>query len=413
LPPTGDPTPPVDTPTDPDTSEPEPGVDPDFAEPTRIEITGQKQTVIRTEADPGTWGNAYIAAELGGYDYWEIHISSGTPRNATLAVGVSNLDLPLNGIPGDEAETVAYWSSGVVRNNGADTSGFPTFGRGDKIGVARDKDTGRIWFAKNGTWLGSTPVVGDTGHQGTLTGSGPYYPFTALYSGGTSVTFKFAASKFAYSVPSGFYPIGQTPTVFPTVQTRQTGQDASAVSTHPITIPTGVQPGDLILVAFVINGTATVSIASGTNWSIFDQDVSGSATHAILHKVADGSDALSIGTTISGRGAYAALRISGAAGTVSGDGVGATFTTSPNPPNHAPAGGSKKYLWVATTSVGSPRNISAAPSNYVNLQSSGNVASTPNVATAERTLQAASEDPGAFTTQQDSYYSRTLAIAPA
>jgi hypothetical protein len=210
LPPTGAPEEPVDTPTDPDTGNPEPGIDPDYVEPTRIEVTGQKQTAIRTTADPGTWGNAYIATTADGYDYWEIHIATSTPKNATLAVGITNLDLALNGIPGDEAETLAYWSSGVTRTGGVDTSGFPTFGRGDKIMIARDNDTGNIWFGKNGTWLGSTPAVAGSGHQGTLTGSGPYYPFVGLYSTGAQASFKFASSKFAYSVPTGFHPLGRT-----------------------------------------------------------------------------------------------------------------------------------------------------------------------------------------------------------
>jgi len=211
APPVGDPDPPTDTPEDPDTEEPEPGVDPDFVHATRIEVADQKQTVIRTSADPNTWGNAYVAAELEGYDYWEIHVQNSTPRNATLAVGITNMDLPLNGIPGDTAGALAYWSSGVTRINGVDTGGFATFGRGDKISIARDYETGRVWFAKNGDWLGSTPAVAGSGHQGTLLADGPYYPFVALYSTSAEVSFKFITSKFTHDVPDGFYPIGQTP----------------------------------------------------------------------------------------------------------------------------------------------------------------------------------------------------------
>lgn len=210
-PPVGEPVPPEDTPIDPETEEPEPGIDPNFVEPTRVEVSGNKQTVIRTESEPNTWGNAYIATPADGYDFWEIQIGNSTPKNATLAVGISNLTLPLNGIPGDLPGTLAYWSNGSIRINGVDTNGFPTFAKGNKISIARDKDTGRIWFAKNGVWFGSTPIVGGSGHQGTLLGSGPYYPFVGLYSAGSQVHFNFITSKFSYPAPTGFYPLGKTP----------------------------------------------------------------------------------------------------------------------------------------------------------------------------------------------------------
>jgi len=202
-PPEGEPDPPTDTPVDPVTDEPEPGVDPVFAAPERIELDGTKQTVIRTETDPNTWGNAYVAAALSGPEYWEILVQNSTPKNATLAVGVSTLAMPLNGIPGALPGTIAYWSDGNVWQDGEIIATLATYGRGDRIGVSYAYGGG-VRFFKNCVAQNSGNAVGD------VTGS-PRYPFVGLYSSGTRTAFRFSTSKFSCAVPVGFYPIGQLP----------------------------------------------------------------------------------------------------------------------------------------------------------------------------------------------------------
>lgn len=70
-------------------------------------------------------------------------------------------------------------------------------------------------------------------------------------------------------------------------------------------------------------------------------------------------------------------------------------TTSPNPPALTPGYGNQEYLWIAGVYHSASGSTSAAPTNYTNLATSetGNV----GLATAIRTLTAASEDPGTFT----------------
>jgi hypothetical protein len=274
-PPVGEPEPPIDTPEDPVTEEPEPGVDPDFVEATRIEIADSKQTVIRTEAEPNTWGNAYVGSPADAYDYWEVHIDASTPTNSTLAVGVTNNDLPLNGVPGDLAGTAAYWSTGKVRINAVDTTGFATFGRRDKIMIARDNDTGRIWFGKNGAWLGSTPAVAGSGHQATLTGDGPYYPFVSLYSSGARITFKFITSKFAYPPPTGFFPLGQTPAEAPGQFQPADWSVADDGTGGAVTITVTALPadaGELVTIEYQVDGGSWVSLGAA---AVTDYPVTG------------------------------------------------------------------------------------------------------------------------------------------
>jgi hypothetical protein len=203
-PPAGEPEPPTDTPPDADNdNEPEPGFDADYVAPARIDIVEDKQTVVRTSTDPGTWGNAYVASALTGPEYWEVEVAASTPNNATLAVGVSTLAMPLNGIPGELAGTIAYWSDGRVRQNGATLMTLATYGRKDRIGVSYDADGGVRLF-KNCAPLNGGDAVG------TLTTS-PRYPFVGLYSTNSRTAFRFALSRFGCALPDEFFPIGQVP----------------------------------------------------------------------------------------------------------------------------------------------------------------------------------------------------------
>ena len=105
---------------------------------------------------------------------------------------------------------IAYRRSGVIRKEGTDIlSGRPTFTNGDVISVAFDANTGKVWFAKNGTWVnGSSGSAGDpaagtnevgsvsTAIQGYVAGGGGY----------SSATFSinFGQRAFVYTPPSGF-----------------------------------------------------------------------------------------------------------------------------------------------------------------------------------------------------------------
>src|SRR5688572_2922108 len=100
--------------------------------------------------------------------------------------------------------------------------------------------------------------------------------------------------------PHRYVVEGEVEVDFPVVESRSSGRDASATTTHPITMPSSVQVGDFLLVLFAIGGASTASVSSGTGWTLFDHDAFG-ATSAVFWKIADGSDALTIGTTTSGR----------------------------------------------------------------------------------------------------------------
>jgi hypothetical protein len=205
-----DPTPPDDTPIDPETDEPEPGFPDDYVAPERIDIeetgpgnSGNRQTVIRTEADPGTWANAYIATPVAGGEYCEIEIHNSTPAGATLAVGISTLDMPLNGIPGNLPGTIAWWSDGTVRQDGQVIGNLPTWGRRDRLSLMLNRAL-EMLGAKGCAFNAET--FGDLSDAPRT-----LYVFVGMYSTGSRARFHFSTANFACERPAGFYPIGQVP----------------------------------------------------------------------------------------------------------------------------------------------------------------------------------------------------------
>ncbi len=188
-------------------------------------------------------------------------------------------------------------------------------------------------------------------------------------------------------------------------------------SSHALTMPAGVATGDLLMVFTTTASGVTFSVSAGTGWAIVDQidSASGAIRGAIFWKVADGSDALSVG--ISSARALGARIIRVLAGTFDAatpfDQTSATPATgaNPDPPNHTPSGGADDYLWIAVRH-GSTAATSAAPTNYDDLRTASTGANATLVSIAERELNASSEDPGVFTAGSSQNVVRTVAIHP-
>src|SRR5690606_34989608 len=118
----------------------------------------------------------------------------------------------------------------------------------------------------------------------------------------------------------------------------------------------------------------------------------------------------------SGNARFAAIvyRITGA------ESVSASFETSntTNPPSLTPGGGSQDTLWIAAATTRSANNnFTAAPASYGSLLNIGNGTNMGNsyvrVASAVRTLTAASENPGNFTASgSNNPHAATIAVLP-
>ena len=86
-----------------------------------------------------------------------------------------------------------YGNNGIVYNdNGNTVQTYSTYTTGDVISCALDMDNGKIFFAKNGTWQGSSDPAAGTNPAATanLTDGKPWVPaFTADSSQSVKVNF--------------------------------------------------------------------------------------------------------------------------------------------------------------------------------------------------------------------------------
>lgn len=200
---------------------------------------------------------------------------------------------------------------------------------------------------------------------------------------------------------------------FPVVQSRATGRTTTTNTTsHPITLPAGITNGDLLLVIFSVDQIPDITPV-GTKWVFygFDNDATSAVTSVVFWKIADGSDTLTITTSTAEQSSHISLRISGASGLVGNDVTGSS--TNSNPPNLAMPYGAQDYLWIAARSGDSTVTATAAPASYSTLTTiaaAGTGGASTN--TAERSLNASSEDPGTFTSTTEQWVAWTIGIVP-
>lgn len=202
---------------------------------------------------------------------------------------------------------------------------------------------------------------------------------------------------------------------FPVVQGRQTGSTTTNAGTHTITFPAGIVTGELLL-AFVASDGAPILGNSEGRWTKIggQQGNTGVVNGAVFAKEATGVDGLTVttpGTTemIS----WVTMRISGHGGIPTATAANGSSTNS-NPPAHTPPWGAQDYLWIAARMGDAQVPATAAPASYTTLTgvTHSNTAGAC-VHTAERQLNATSQDPGTFTSAAEQWAAFTVAVPPA
>jgi len=204
----------------------------------------------------------------------------------------------------------------------------------------------------------------------------------------------------------------------PRVRARTNARTTTANTTsHAITLPSSIVAGELLLVHFAVDGNPTVSIntgVSGNNWTILGQaSNSNVVTGAIIYKVAEGSDVLTLTTSASEQSSHTCYAITGASGVVTGTSSNGSSTNS-DPPSHSPAAGSKHYLWIATRAGDSTTVATVAPANFVQLQTqaaAGTNGASSNAAEYYRELSVL--DPSTFTSGNEQWACWNVAVEPA
>ena len=152
--------------------------------------------------------------------YWEI-LANG----ANSSAGVASVSLnPTTSYCGSTADSWCLFTSGDRYNNGSATSGYSTFTTNDIISIALDMDNGKVYWAKNGVWQGSSdPVTGTNAGYTNLSG----YTITPA-NGNNNVndlgTANFGQRAFAYTAPSGFKALCTQNLPTPTIGATSTTQ---------------------------------------------------------------------------------------------------------------------------------------------------------------------------------------------
>lgn len=207
-----------------------------------------------------------------------------------------------------------------------------------------------------------------------------------------------------------------------TVETRATSTETGNVTTHTITMPSGITSGDLLIVFMAVDGSAG-GVTPPTGWTEISLSGSNSSVDEFFFwREADGTEGSTEDFTSgnSQKSGSIAFRISGAEDPDTTPPEVTTNSSSGNgsaadPPSLSPSGGSDDYLWIALVGASHQASPTAAPTNYSNLQTANSGGGGGAMAaSAERTLTASSEDPGAFgSTALTSWDAYTVAIYPS
>jgi len=202
----------------------------------------------------------------------------------------------------------------------------------------------------------------------------------------------------------------------------ETPFNSSASTTHEVNMPATVDAGDLLIVLFTNDGTATVTTPSG--WTLLATATSGGAVRlSVYYKFAAGDEDGATVDFITSTGEQAAAqvyRITDWHGTTPPEiSTAATGTsTSPDPASLNPAGwdvANTLWLAVAGQDRGNRSGTTAYPASYTDGIStlSADLWGSCRTLSARRALAAASENPGTFTIPaSEQWVAFTIAVRP-
>lgn len=210
---------------------------------------------------------------------------------------------------------------------------------------------------------------------------------------------------------------------FPVVEDIASGTlpFASQSTSHSITLPSGVQAGDILVIFFTTNGVTHTPPAGWTQLLTEIGGTSNAIRHSVFTRTADGSEGSGVTITTSANTGhvYVAYRVSGGA-SVEGQITSVGSNLNPDPPSLSPAWGEAKTLWIAAMGARSQGfgagslAITGFPSGYSDQL--GPSAGLWVTGAAWRDSEAGTENPGTFTINSDGqsrfWIAVTIAIEP-
>lgn len=169
-------------------------------------VTLSSGELLATHAPFSTTGGVRGNTQITGKRYWEgKHVSGDITKS--FAFGVCNSSYLPGGVAfPDTANGWAFLTERLKkRHDNTETAWGAAFAAGDVYMVALDKNAGKVWFGRNGSWFnGGDPASGANPAFDNLTGD--LYPAESSNTSGTSWVWRanFGAETFVYAPPAGF-----------------------------------------------------------------------------------------------------------------------------------------------------------------------------------------------------------------
>ena len=139
--------------------------------------------------------------------------------------GITTAGANLSSWVGSDTKGYGYRgdTGAVMYNSSALVSGMSTFASGDIISLAFDADTGKLWFAKNGTYYNSgNPATGTNATVSSIA-SETWFVSVGRIASTNDAQFNFGQQPFTYTPPTGFNRLNTfnlpTPTIGATAST--------------------------------------------------------------------------------------------------------------------------------------------------------------------------------------------------
>lgn len=185
---------------------------------------------------------------------------------------------------------------------------------------------------------------------------------------------------------------------FPAVQ-GSVAVGTASTSSITVSLPTGIQAGDLLLCAVAINYTyPTLTFPAGWTKVVADFNYS-DAGGVIAYRICDGSEGSSI-TVSAGTGqprAWQTYLIRGRTGNPEAAISSQALAQTSNPPNLAPSWGVKDCLWLVFYFESVSYSVTTPPTGYGNETNSAYGGNNVAVYSWYKTATASSDDPAALT----------------
>lgn len=182
---------------------------------------------------------------------------------------------------------------------------------------------------------------------------------------------------------------------------RAVTNSTTSGTSHSLNLPGSISSGDFLLSVIRTPGSATTSWPSGwIKWEELNADASDDVT-TLAFKVADGTEGATITVTLGTSRILVGLcyKVTGAVAITLSNGVVGS-ASQPNSPNLLASTIARDFLWITLGGCDDSETLTSAPTNYANGTIQGSTAtgaSGCSVYGASRQLNAASEDPGAWT----------------